>query len=124
LKVRDMMTREVVTLDGSVTGNDVFKTLYERHVGSVVITDEESKCTGIFTERDAIRVIAMGTPLSTTLREVMTKNVLTIWEGASFAEAKQLFTAHGIRHLPVVDEEKHLVGMLSVRSILDELIGL
>lgn len=118
------MTPDVVTMAASTPITDVFKTLYERHVGSVVIVDKERNCKGIFTERDAIRVIAMDIPLSTTLHEVMTKNVITIREGASFAEAKQLFSAHGIRHLPVVDEEKHLIGMLNVRSILDELIGL
>ncbi len=119
-----MMTADVITMAANTPLLDVFKILYERHVGSVVVVNEERGCEGIFTERDAIRVVAMGIPLSTSLREVMTKNVLTLREGASFAEAKQLFTTHGIRHLPIVDDEKHLVGMLSVRSILDELIGL
>ena len=119
-----MMTPNVITMAASTPLMDVLTTLYERHVGSVVVVDEARSCEGIFTERDAIRVVAMGTPLSTPLCEVMTKNVITIREAASFAEAKQLFAAHGIRHLPVVDEAKRLVGMLSVRSILDELIGL
>jgi CBS domain-containing protein len=119
-----MMTPDVITMVANTPLTDVFKTLYERHVGSVVIVNEERGCEGIFTERDAIRVVAMGISLGTTLRDVMTKNVLTLREDASFAEAKQLFTTHGIRHLPVVDDENHLIGMLSVRSILDELVGL
>jgi CBS domain-containing protein len=66
-----MMTPDVITMAANTPLTDVFKTLYERHVGSVVIVNEERGCEGIFTERDAIRVIAMGIPFSTTLRDVM-----------------------------------------------------
>ena len=124
MKVRDLMIRQVVTIKRDTTIEKACKILYERHVGSVVIIDEDERCTGIFTERDAIRTVATNIPLNTDLREVMTKNVMTIWEGASFAEAKQLYRTHGIRHLPVVDEQDHLVGMLSIRSVLDDLIEL
>ena len=124
MKVRDLMTKEVVTMEEDASIEEAFKILYERHVGSVVITDEEKKCKGMFTERDAIRTVATKIPLSAALRKVMTKNVMTIWEGASFAKAKQLYRTHGIRHLPVVDKQYHIVGMLSIRRILDELIEL
>lgn len=118
------MIKEVIRMSGDETIEEVLKMLYERHVESVVITDNEGKCTGIFTERDAIGTIATKIPLNKPLQEVMTRNVITIWEGASFAEAKQLYKAHGIRHIPVVDEQDHLVGILSIRSILDELAGI
>jgi len=124
LKVRDLMIKEVVTMEEDASIEEAFKIFYERHVGSIVITDEEENCKGIFTERDAIRTVATKIQLNTALREVMTKNVMTIWGGASFAEAKQIYRTHGIRHLPVVDEQHHLVGMLSIRSVLDSLIEL
>lgn len=124
MKVRDLMIKEVVTMEEDASIEEAFKILYERHVGSVVITDEEEKCKGMFTERDAIRTVAKKIPLDIALREVMTRNVMTIWGGASFAKAKQLYRTHGIRHLPVVDEQHHLVGMLSIRNVLDELIEL
>jgi CBS domain-containing protein len=124
LKVHDLMIKEVVTIVEDASIEEAFKILHERHVGSLVITDEEEKCKGLFTERDAIRTVATKIPLSTALREVMTKNIMTIWKEASFAEAKQLYRTHGIRHLPVVDEQDHIVGMLSIRDILDELIEL
>ncbi len=124
MKVRDLMIKEVVTIEEDASIEEAFKILYERHVGSVVITDEEEKCKGMFTERDAVRTVATKIPLGTALREVMTKNVITIWGGASFAKAKQLYRNHGMRHLPVVDEQHHLIGMLSIRNILDELVEL
>jgi len=54
----------------------------------------------------------------------MTKNVVTVRENASFAEAKRLMILRGIRHLPVVDKEGYLVGMITLRRILDELVGM
>ena len=110
-------------MKGNHTVEEAINMLYEKHIGSVVIVDSEKCCAGIFTERDAIRIIATKIPLNQYLMDVMTRNVITIWEGASFSEAKQLFKAHSIRHIPTVDKKNHLVGILSIRSILDEIVG-
>jgi CBS domain-containing protein len=93
-------------------------------VGSIVITENNEKCVGIFTERDAIRIIASDVPLDTPIDQVMTKNVATIGEEASVEEARRLVISHGIRHIPVVDSKGELVGLFSVRKFLDELCGL
>ena len=124
MKIRYIMIERVVTAKADTTIESAIKTLDEKHIGSIVITDDEGKCEGIFTERDAIRAIAQNVSLSTPLKEVMTKNPITIWEDASFAEAMALIVSHGIRHLPAVDEEKRLVGMLSIRNFLDEIVGI
>ena len=117
------MIKCVVTAEQDMTVDSVIKTLDEKHIGSILVTDNDGKCRGIFTERDAIRVIAQNLSLNTPLEKVMTQNPITIWEGASFSEAMKLVTFHGIRHLPVVDEKKRLVGMWSIRSFLDEVFG-
>ena len=124
MKVRDIMVKRVVTAKQYTTVESVIKTLDEKHIGSILVTDDDGKCKGIFTERDAIRVIAQNLSLSTPLEKVMTQNPITIWEGASFSEAMRIVTSHGIRHLPVVDEKKRLVGILSIRNFLDEVVGI
>lgn len=93
-------------------------------MGSIVITENNEKCVGIFTERDAIRIIASDVPLDTPIDQVMTKNVATIGEEASVEEARRLVISHGIRHIPVVDSKGEIVGLFSVRKFLDELFGL
>jgi len=118
------MIEDVVTAKPNITVKDAVRTLQEKHVGSIVITDNNEKCVGIFTERDAIRIIASDVPLETPIEQVMTKNVATIGEEASLEEAKRLIISHGIRHLPVVDNKGKLIGLLSVRKLLDELFGL
>ena len=122
--VKHIMIEDVVTAKPNIIVKDAFKTLQEKHVGSIVITDNNEKCVGIFTERDAIRIIATDVPLDTPIEQVMTKNVATIGEEASLEEARRLIVSHGIRHLPVVNSKGELAGLLSVRKLLDEFFGL
>jgi CBS domain-containing protein len=124
LMVKHMMIEDVVTAKPSVTVKDAIKILDEKHVGSIIIMDESQKCLGIFTERDAIRIVASDVPLDTPIDQVMTKHVATIGEEASLDEAKRLLISHGIRHLPVLNSKEEVVGLLSVRRFLDELFGL
>jgi len=124
LMVKHIMIQDVVTAKPNITVKDAVRTLQEKHVGSIVITDNNEKCMGIFTERDAIRIIASDVPLGTPIEQVMTKNVATVGEEASLEEARRLIISHGIRHLPVVDSKGELAGLLSVRKLLDELFGL
>jgi len=124
LKVRELMIENVITTKEDTTIEDAIRTLFKKHVGALMITDDERKCKGIFTERDALRSVATKVPLTTHLRKVMSKNVVTVRENASFAEAKRLMASHHIRHLPVVDKKGYLVGMLTLRRILDELVGM
>jgi CBS domain-containing protein len=122
--VKHIMIEDVVTVKPNITVKDAVRTLQEKHVGSIVITDNNEKCMGIFTERDTIRIIASDVPLDTPIEHVMTKNVVTIGEEASLEEARRLIISRGIRHLPVVNSKGELAGLLSVRKLLDELFGL
>jgi CBS domain-containing protein len=119
-----MMIENVVTTSKEIPIEDAIIMLHSKHIGSVLILDKDRRCEGIFTERDAIRVIATGVPLNTPLKEVMTTNLRTIRKNASFAEAKRIMNTYHIRHLPVVDEQEHVVGLLSLRQILDELFNI
>jgi len=122
--VKHIMIEDMVTAKPNITIKDAVRTLHEKHVGSIVIKDDNQKCVGIFTEQDAMRIIAKEVPLDTTIEQVMTKNVVTIGEEASLEEARRLVISHRIRHLPVVDAKGELTGLLSVRKLLDELFGL
>jgi CBS domain-containing protein len=124
LMVKHVMLRKVVTTDPETSTRAAIKTLHKKHVGSLLITDKDQKCMGIFTERDVIRLVAQGVNLDTPIKEVMTSNVTTIGEEASLEEAKRLIVTHAVRHLPVVNDQAKLVGLLSVRKLHDEFFGL
>jgi CBS domain-containing protein len=124
LMVRHVMLRNVVTTDPETSVRAAIDMLNEKHIGSLLITGSDQKCLGIFTERDVIRVVAQGVNLDTPIEEAMTSNVVTIGEEASLEEARRLIVTHAVRHLPVVNGQGKLVGLLSVRKLLDEFFGL
>ncbi|MFW9887287.1 MAG: CBS domain-containing protein [Candidatus Thorarchaeota archaeon] len=120
MKIKNMMIEDVVTASGDMTIREAIDTLHHKHIGSIIVINEDRKCEGIFTERDAIRVVATDIPLSAPLREVMTTHPKTISEEATFAMAKDVMRSNRIRHLPVTDSDGHLIGLLSFRAVLDE----
>jgi len=124
LKTQDIMIKRVVTTKPNITVRKAIEMLFKKHVGAIVLTDDNKKCVGIFTERDVIRVVAQNILLNIPLKKVMTKNVVTISEGATFAEARRIIISHGIRHLPVVNAEGKLAGLVVVRDFLDEFFGM
>jgi len=124
LKTRNIMVKHVVTAKSNISVKEAIERLFKRHVGAIVITDDKKKCVGIFTERDVIRVVAQNTSLNTPLEKVMTKNVVTVSEDATFAESRRIIISHGVRHLPVVNSEGRLAGLVVVRDFLDEFFGI
>jgi CBS domain-containing protein len=124
LQVKHMMLTNVITASPSMTVKETIEILYEKHIGCVVSIDEDKKCIGIFTERDAIRLMAKNVDLDQPLGNLMTKNVITIQEDSSINEVRRTIQTHSIRHLPVVNQEDRLVGLLSVRALMDQFFGL
>ena len=124
LRVKHMMLTNVITASASMTVKETIEILYNKHIGCVVAIDEDKKCIGIFTERDAIRLVAENVELDQPLGNVMTKNIITIQEDSSINEVRRTIQTHRIRHLPVVNQEDRLVGLLSVRALMDQFFGL
>lgn len=117
------MLTSVITTNKDSTFADAVEILYKKHIGSLIIVDDAGRCLGIFTERDAIKCVAENVSLDTPMEKIMTKKVVTVDEDASFDEVKMIINTHKIRHLPVVNKDEVLVGLFSVREVLDEFFG-
>jgi CBS domain-containing protein len=124
MMTRDLMLKDVVTTYGNIPVKDAIEVLFKKHIGSIVVVDDTQQCIGIFTERDAIRVVAQNLPLDAALEKIMTKNPFTVNEDSTFEEAKNIIKLNKIRHLPVTTTSGKLVGLISVRHILNELCEL
>jgi CBS domain-containing protein len=122
--IKHIMIEDIVTAKPDTSLKDAIDMLYKKHVGSLMVTDANNRCVGIFTERDLIRVLAGNVDLDSPIEKVMTSNVVTIGEEASIEEARQLIVIHRVRHLPVVNGKGELVGLFSVRKLLDDFFGL
>jgi CBS domain-containing protein len=95
----------------------------ENNVGAVMIC-ESGQMLGIFTERDYCRkIILMGrSSLNTPIQDIMTKKMITIKPTQTMEESMELMTRYHIRHLPV-EEEDHLVGIISMRDVMEAIIS-
>ena len=109
---------DVIRIDGGATVFDAVKAMVEANVGALLITDGE-QVTGIFTERDYLRRIAVEGRRSrdTIVSDVMSSPVLVVTQETTVEEAMALMTDKRIRHAPVVDESG-LVGIVSIGDLV------
>jgi CBS domain-containing protein len=76
----------------------------ERRAGSVLLIDTAQRLSGIFTGRDAVRVMSEGKdPATTILSDVMTRNPVTISPNGRAIDALRAMSDGGFRHVPVVE---------------------
>ena len=102
---------------------DAIKVLARENVGAAIVM-VGARLAGIFSERDYTRkVILKGRSSDTTrVEEIMTANVVVVSPRTKTRECMALMTEKGIRHLPVV-EEGRVVGMVSIRDIVSDIIA-
>jgi CBS domain-containing protein len=82
----------------------------------VLVTDDDDRIAGIFTAKDlAFRVVGAGLkPNNVTIAEIMTKNPLCARTDTSATDALDLMVRKGFRHLPVMDENQDISGILDI----------
>ncbi|GGJ11759.1 CBS domain-containing protein [Neoroseomonas lacus] len=102
-----------LTLPPAATVSQACAAMYARKVGAVLVVDGEHHLLGIFTGRDAVRLLAEGADAKKTpVEAVMTKNPTTLGPKATAMDALLLLNDAGFRHLPVV-EGGRVVGIVS-----------
>ena len=102
-----------VTMSKEDTVQHACQRMWKRRVGAVLVTDGKGGLCGIFTGRDAVRVMGNAKdPAVTLLREAMTPEPQTIAPESTAIDALRLMSDSGFRHLPVVKNNK-VVGIVS-----------
>jgi CBS domain-containing protein len=97
----------------SATVQDACNQMHARKIGAVLITSGKGELVGIFTGRDAVRVLAEGKDAKTThLRQVMTKDPHHLPPRHTAIDALRLMRDGGFRHVPVVHEGL-VIGIVS-----------
>ena len=111
-------TPAVVPLTATVA--DAIRQMMDNNVGATAVVDDNNVVAGIFTERDVMRKFALSSrkPSEVPVRDVMTTPVVMATRDTSPAEALSVMVEAHHRHLPIVDDNGKLLGMLSIRHVL------
>jgi len=120
-KVRDILTRKGSAVRMISAGTSVLEAtrlMNEERLGSLVVTEDE-RIVGIFTERDVLqRVVAeQRAAETTTVSEVMTREVLCCSPGTPIEDASRIMKDHRVRHLPVCTDDGTLLGLISIGDL-------
>jgi CBS domain-containing protein len=109
---------EVFAIDADASVFEAVQRMVERNAGSLLVT-ESGDITGIFTERDYLRRVALHEldDRETRVREVMSSPLIVVTPETAIDECMALMTDRRIRHLPVVEDGK-VVGVVSIGDLV------
>ncbi|HWA98954.1 MAG TPA: CBS domain-containing protein [Pirellulales bacterium] len=114
---------EPLVVEPSTPIREVFRLMRVYSAGSVLVC-RDAKLVGIFTERDALRLMARGGPMDAAISSVMVERPVNIRPGALIAQAILRMSSGGYRRLPIVDSTGCAVGIIQVSGIIHYLAEL
>lgn len=123
--VGSLVKDEPIRVKNSDSIASVLTTLRTIKTGAVLVVDVSGSLVGIFSERDCVlKVFSISDSARSTqsIETVMTPNPVTVQPQDSLSFALNLMSHGGFRHLPIVAEGE-ILGLLSVKDIVDELVG-
>lgn len=120
--ISNAANQPAIVVDAATTLAEALSKMREAGRGAVLVV-KEGRLAGIFTERDVLLRVA-GFPLDVATAPVgdhMTPNPQTLPADSSVAFALNKMVVQGYRHIPLVDEQGHPTGMVSMRDLIDYL---
>jgi len=118
VKVRDGMSRLVLTIGPAHTLREAARLMSARRVGAAVVIDDQQAGVGILTERDILDSLGAGQDPDTELvAEHRTVDVVFAAPDWTLQQAAETMVRAGFRHLVVVDGQE-VTGLLSMRDIV------
>ncbi|QLH08263.1 CBS domain-containing protein [Candidatus Nitrosotenuis sp. DW1] len=115
--VRDIMKKNVISIDSSMTVNDAAKMMDDASIGAIVVL-ENGIAVGIITERDLVRrIIAKEKPLSTNVKVAMSSPLIVINPDDTVWDLAQLMKTRRIHRVPAVKDNR-LVGMVTTSDVV------
>lgn len=118
MELREIMTRDVEVVSSDASLKDAARKMKSLDVGLIPVCDGD-RLQGMLTDRDiTIRATAEGRdPKTTKVNEVMSTDVAYCLEEQEVEEAASLMEARQIRRVPILNQDKRLVGIVSLADI-------
>jgi len=115
--IRVYMTRKLIGVSPEDTVKRACEVMMEFDIGSLVVV-EDNEVVGFFTKTDVIRrVVIPGKPNTTPVREIMTRELVTVDANTPLREVLDIMAKKGIKHM-LVSENRKIVGIFSLSDLL------
>ena len=120
-QIKDVMqTRPFVTVPPDFVIEDALKIMVAIEIACLMVTDDAGKLVGILSERDFLEKTATNFDRikRRQVREVMRSSPVAVYETDSVAKALNVMSVGGFRHVPILDVDDRVVGILGPRRVV------
>ncbi len=117
--------RQVVAVAPQDSVASISRTLAQHRIGAVLVIERDGTVSGIVSERDIVRALAGGgeATLRMTAGQLMTRVLYTLTPQSHVQEGLRLMTDRRVRHLPVLEKDGRLAGMVSIGDLVKHRIA-
>ncbi len=122
--IRELLARKgqiVVTIAKDANVREAIEMLADSYIGAVPVSDDGRHVEGIISERDVIEELRLQGPEALELRvaDLMTEDVISCNSSDKISDVVETLDLHRIRHMPVLDGEGCLEGVISIRDVVE-----
>ena len=117
--------RELITVDENDQLLEAIKKLAKYNIGAIPVINSNKKLTGIISERDIVKELAKKEDLDYStlfVHQLMTKKVICCESDVLSDKLMELMTKNKVRHIPIVDNSNHPIGIVSIGDVVNRLI--
>ena len=118
MQLTDVMSTTLVAVSPETRIGEAARKMVDSDVGAAIVLADGDDLVGVITERDLLRCVSEGIDPSVPVSDRMTRHVLTASPQTELAEAMALMVDGHFRHLPVVNDEGHVIGLASMRDLM------
>ncbi|WP_265108703.1 CBS domain-containing protein [Halosolutus halophilus] len=116
--VARVMSTSLHTVTPDTLVEDAGQVMLENDIGSVVVVDDDNQLEGILTTTDFVNIVAESHPKAeTSVSRYMTTDVVTASAQDSIVDAADAMVEHKFHHLPVVDDDEGVIGMVTTSDL-------
>lgn len=122
-KIREIMTNDPVSVNPSDSAQTAAQLMRTNHIGPIPVIDSDRKLVGIVTDRDlAIKIVAEGRAATDTkVADIMSQTLFTCGPNDDVEQAIKTMEEHQVRRVPIVDDQRRLVGIVAQADIATRL---
>ena len=119
IRVKDIMTKGVLSVDSEMNVNEAAKMMEDSNVGAIIVMEDNTP-VGIITDRDfAVKIVAHAYPITTSVKKIMSTPLIGINPEESVWTVADLMYTRKVRKIPVIDEDK-VIGMVTATDLVNQ----